>query len=374
MQGDSDCKRILFIYSAASYGGLVRNLSHIANHLDTSQYHATFLALRTPGDTGSMRDVVPRHGIELESLSDTAKVDSKALASIAKRIRENEFDLISSHGHKADLYAVILKYFYRSRLPMITIAHGWVVPGVKMKVYDFIDKFCMRFFDRVILLHQRQRQELPFLSDKDVTIVPNAIPALDLPDDQVRFQKRLALGIDSQELVVGFCGRLSREKRVDILIRAFARLPQTGVVLIICGEGPQMGNLQTLAKQLAVEDKVRFLGFVKNVNSVLSALDVYCSCSAKEGLPNNVLEAQLFALPSVLSDIDAHKEIIGDSSSAILIDGCDVEQIASEISRLFDSTIERKNLGDKARENVMSRFSIEQRLESLQSVYSELLS
>jgi glycogen(starch) synthase len=128
--------------------------------------------------------------------------------------------------------------------------------------------------------------------------------------------------------VIVYSGRLVPEKRLDVLLKAFARMRRdVPAVAVLCGTGPLEPDLRQLAGDLGIEDVVVFAGFVRDVRAVMRRADVYVSVSAVEGSPNAVQEAMACGTPVVLSDIRAHREL-ADARAACLVDGDDVAAVA----------------------------------------------
>jgi GalNAc-alpha-(1->4)-GalNAc-alpha-(1->3)-diNAcBac-PP-undecaprenol alpha-1,4-N-acetyl-D-galactosaminyltransferase len=131
--------------------------------------------------------------------------------------------------------------------------------------------------------------------------------------------------------IIVFAGRLSEEKRLPTLLRAMAEVRrQIPAVTVFCGTGAMRAELQATARALGLEDAVIFAGHVSDVPSVVRRADAFVSISRFEGFPNAVQEAMVCGTPLVVSDIPSHREFL-DETAARLVDGDDVQKIASEI-------------------------------------------
>ncbi len=102
---------------------------------------------------------------------------------------------------------------------------------------------------------------------------------------------RLKFGLPLSARIIGCAGRIEKVKGQDVMIKALSRLP-AHVTLAIAGHGSEVDNLKSLAKKLAVEDRVIFLGLVEDMASFYQALDLFCLPSRMEGFPLSSLEAQ----------------------------------------------------------------------------------
>ena len=101
-------------------------------------------------------------------------------------------------------------------------------------------------------------------------------------------------------------------------------------------------------------------------------LNVFLSCSLKEGLPNTVLEAMASGIPCVLSDIPAHKEIVENEKSGFIYDSYEASAGAKIIDRLLSDPEVVKSVKDEARKRLQKHFSISKRIEKLEKAYSSL--
>ena len=110
--------------------------------------------------------------------------------------------------------------------------------------------------------------------------------------------------------------RLLPEKQVDVALRAFAASGAADLDLAIVGDGPDRPRLEALAESLGVAGRVRFAGHRDDVPDWLASADLVVSASGHEGQPNSVLEAAEAGLPLILSDIPAHRAIVGDAVMA----------------------------------------------------------
>lgn len=161
----------------------------------------------------------------------------------------------------------------------------------------------------VIALSQGGRDEAHACGVAQVHVIPNGV-------DTQKYSKSFKNKGEKLDFIrFGYAGRLSAEKGTHLLVNAFATLlgMHSNIRLSIAGTGDKQlqsseENIRTLQKSwpLAVEH----VGVVSDSVAFLSNLDVYISASNYEGLPNAVLEALAVGLPCILSNIEAHREIL----------------------------------------------------------------
>jgi glycosyltransferase involved in cell wall biosynthesis len=154
--------------------------------------------------------------------------------------------------------------------------------------------------------------------------------------------------------VIVVVGRLVPYKNVDVVVTAFrqvlARFPNSELKII--GQGPELENLQAMAKRLGISKHVRFLGFVPSHAKVLTEIgssSVLVSASSVEGFGIILVEAMALGIPLVVSDIPASLEVT-DRSAAIVIPLRDVEALSQALTSLFENEEEAANLTRKGLE------------------------
>lgn len=160
-----------------------------------------------------------------------------------------------------------------------------------------------------------------------------------------------------------YVGRLSAQKRVDVLLKAFARLrqgaaaePEPGKVdlsqveLLLAGAGPLRGELEALANSLGVAEQVRFLGGVERsqVVDLLRDASVLALPSSAEGMSNAVLEALATGVPVVATDLPGTAEQLTHEREGLLVPVGDVAALASALERVLGDPELQRALGSAA--------------------------
>lgn len=160
--------------------------------------------------------------------------------------------------------------------------------------------------------------------------------------------------------VIGTVGQLTARKGVQHLLQAVATLKAEGrpVTCLILGEGPQRGELEALAGQLGIAERLRFVGFQPVPLAWVRAMDVCVLCSSKEGLPRVVLEAMLAGKPVVGSDVTGTRELIVHEETGILYHYGDVPALTAALRRLLSDAALRQAMGAAGRQRVVENFSI----------------
>jgi glycosyltransferase involved in cell wall biosynthesis len=188
------------------------------------------------------------------------------------------------------------------------------------------------------------------------------------PDPAARAAVRDRLGADGSFVIVTVA-HLIPDKGVDVLLRALPEFPPDAVVWV-AGEGPEGEQLQALARQLGVQDRVRFLGNQARVEPYLQAADCFACPSVwaeAAGLTN--LEAQACGVPVVASRTGGIPEYVADGVTGLLFPPGDPAALAACVRRLHGDAALRRARGEAARARAVERFSPEACLEAYLDLY-----
>ena len=161
---------------------------------------------------------------------------------------------------------------------------------------------------------------------------------------------RGAEGLSKDDFVILCTGELNENKNQSTLIRAAYmlkdRLPNLRVLL--AGNGPKEQELRGLIASLGLESTVKLIGYRTDLQRVTPAVDLVVSCSLREGMPLNIIEAMLCKKPVVASHNRGHDELVEDGKTGFLLDSEDVNGFAEAILRLANDPDTRKDFGECA--------------------------
>jgi glycosyltransferase EpsD len=119
-------------------------------------------------------------------------------------------------------------------------------------------------------------------------------------------------------------------------------------LLLLAGNGPEQENLEGLIGSLGLQDNVRLLGYCTCLEKYQRAVDVLVSCSKREGLPLNIVEAMLSANPVVATRNRGHRELIRHGENGFLVDVNDTATMAEQVLKLLGDEEMRQQIGHAA--------------------------
>jgi glycosyltransferase involved in cell wall biosynthesis len=183
------------------------------------------------------------------------------------------------------------------------------------------------------------------------------------------------LGIPLEEPVVGLVARLDHRAKGHLeLIQAMALLQgRHAFHALMVGGGRRQEEMRDLAGSLGLGERVHFLGNRRDVPELLGAMDIFVLPSHSEGVSLAVLEAMAAGLPVIVSAVGGLPEIIHHEETGLLIPPKDAEALAGSLARLLENPDLAKRLGEKAREHIQEKYSLERLAQVVNAAYDELV-
>jgi glycosyltransferase involved in cell wall biosynthesis len=207
----------------------------------------------------------------------------------------------------------------------------------------------------------RRVEEVIGLPSGSVRTIHNGVP--DVPVDPL---PRLADGP-----VVGALGRLSPEKGFDVAVRALRVLPDATLVLV--GDGPEREQLEALAAELGVAQRLKLVGWSNEARRYLPGFDVLVLPSRLEGFPLAMLEAMLASVPVVAADVGSVREAVSDGETGYLVPPDDVDALAEPLRRVLGDAELARRLGRLGRARAVELFTAETMARAYEALYREIL-
>ncbi len=206
------------------------------------------------------------------------------------------------------------------------------------------------------------------LAEDAIAVIPNGIAPPS--DEEVQ-----AARVSSSGPRLVFVGRLAESKGLEVLIDALPRVlavyPEARLELI--GDGPERAALETRVRELRLEGRVAFTGFVADVAPRLAQSDLMVSPSRIEGLPLAVLEAMAWSLPVVASDIPGHRELVRPGDTGFLVPPDDPDALAGGVIAALQDRQSSQSLAAQARALVQRDYSAEVMARRHIALYRRLL-
>ena len=324
---------------------------------------------------GALFDRFRESGIETVELA-TDRLRPGTLLALRRLVSERGVSLIHSHGKGAGLYGRLVARLLG--VPAVHTLHGLHFEGygaAARAAYLALERRLSRWTRVVVNVSRAQEAEglaLRLFDRRQSRVVVNGVDVARLGATALeRWDARAALNLPPSGPVVGCAARFDPVKRLDLLLRAAARVTDTTLRVVLIGRGDEERRLRALAASLGLGGRVVFAGEIVDAARLFSAFDVYAAPSAKEGMPLAVLEAMALGVPVLASDIAAHLELLGGASPG-LVAGTP-EAFAVGLGGLLADGEARATLAAEQRTRARSEFDARQMLTTVEAIYGEVL-
>ncbi len=297
-------------------------------------------------------------------------VGALKILSFAKK---DKFDILHSHGYKANILFGLLPSFVR-KMPYVITLHGWtsIKYWTKIWFYEKLDSLLLSRAAGIAVVSEtmcshpaikgKTLQKLSVIQNGISTELPE-IPYNDL-SKKLRFLKQSAP-------VVGAIGRLSYEKGYDVLLAAWPHVLKKipGAHLVIMGTGRLRDEFMEQASKLGIEKSVWFVGYVQHASQYIPLFDVFVNSSRTEGLPITLLECMRAECPIVATQVGGIPSLLEHGQLGQLVAADEPEELSQGIS----STLLSKEPFEQAKLSFIRLYSSAAMANKYSSFYQKAL-
>lgn len=185
-----------------------------------------------------------------------------------------------------------------------------------------------------------------------------------------RSEIRNSLGLKADDILLLSVGELNENKNHAEVIRAISKCDNTDLHYAVAGKGDIKASLESLAKELNLEQRVHFLGFIDNMPDHYKAADLFVFPSKREGLPSAVMEAMASGLPCLVSNIRGCNDLI-DENGGLLFDPSNDRDLSDKIEIMLSKKDSWAELGEYNKEKVLS-FGFDNAVAELTEIYKNI--
>jgi glycosyltransferase involved in cell wall biosynthesis len=309
-------------------------------------------------------------GIRVHPISNSARRIGAA-RRLRQLLRETHFDLV----HANEAHALTAAWLARSYRHVPLVAARRVVFPLSRSPISLAR---YRAAARILAISEAVRSELlaAGLDAQRIEVVPDGVEIPGPITPEARLHARERWGFRADETVVVCVGALTAEKGHALLIQAFAKLRReiTMCRLLVAGEGSLRAQLERQAREAGLQSAILFAGFVRDVESVYGAGDLFLFPSLEEGAGSSLLRAMTFGLPVLALARGGVAEIIEDGRTGVLVQEASPEALAQAAARMLRDTALRDRLTRAARETVASRYSADRMADHTARIFEQLIS
>jgi glycosyltransferase involved in cell wall biosynthesis len=328
---------------------------------------------------GTMQDQFRQLNVQLIDFSEPQDSQKFVPLRIRRYLSNHQVRIIHTHTPRTLFQAAAAT----NRMPSIVhIATKHTLTKSQDRRFGFmitmLDRLGLYLPDCLVPVSQAMYGQIvgqPGIEPDHVRAISNAIPVDQFYAPERRRPCRQELDLSPAELAIGFCGRMEKVKRIDLLLQAFqqvlARHPNTRLVLV--GEGSKLPEWQSYAERLSLSHAVIWTGFRTDVPGLLAAIDIYVQPSINEGLSLSILEAMAAGKPVIATAVGGTVEVIIDDLTGVLIPTASPAIIAGALLDLIENSEKRSRLAETAREFVLREYCVERMASSYRRLYDDML-
>ncbi len=287
---------------------------------------------------------------------------------LAKLIDERGVDVIHMHWTK-DIPFVVLAKLLSQKKPKVAQTRNMTMTRFKD---DFYHKFLYKHIDLMLPVTYQVKEQLERFIPQDVrpdieVLYMGSDRVEVLGDDELQDFKN-SIGFEKNSFNVGMVGRINEAKGQHLLIKAIAEIKDKSIKAYFVGHEMKKGyidELKQLSKKLGVEDRVFFLGFMKNPHHFFQACDVIVLASKRETFGLVLIEAMQVGTAVVGSNSGGVVEIIDNEKTGMLFDVGSYESLACRIEKLKDDKKLLEAIAKNGQKKAHEKFSNELQFEKL---------
>jgi glycosyltransferase involved in cell wall biosynthesis len=294
---------------------------------------------------------------------------------LAAAARERGIEVMHAHQYTPFFYSALAKLL-NPRWRLILTEHGRHYPDRVSPLRRAVNRLALdRLADAVTACCHFSAEGLTktdgFAGNR-IEIVENGIdvdrygPAADPAALKAR------LGLDPERRHIVHVARHHPVKDQATLLRGFALAGLPGVDLLMAGDGPLRDELESLAGQLHVRARVKFLGIRADVPDLMRAADVFALTSVSEAASLTLLEAMATGLPAVVTAVGGNPELVRHEKEGLLFPRGDAATCAAAFRRLFDNPALAARLGAAARARAQDHYRLDRTVEAYHRLYCRL--
>ncbi|WP_462420294.1 glycosyltransferase family 4 protein [Salinicoccus sp. Marseille-QA3877] len=318
----------------------------------------------------------PYEGLEVEHIPFEREIspfkDIKTLFQLSKYLRKENPDIIHFSTPKAGLLGMTAGFIcgIRTRIYMIRGLRLETVTGLKKMILNTTEKIACTFSTHVMVIsdsmeHEVIRRNLTRKS-KIVRIGRGSSSGIDLNrfnpsniDDQHLNGLQEKLEIHDKDFIIGYAGRLTKDKGIDLLIESFQKLYKVngGLKLLLIGDFESSDPLKQENADLIHQHRdIIYVPYTDGMDYYYSLMDLFILPTYREGFSNVSIEAQSMGVPVVTFDSTGASDTVEHGKTGLITESKSVDGLVKAIDELMKNDAKRKEMASVSREFIAENF------------------
>lgn len=359
--------KVLHVLSDTNIGGAGRYLFNLIPDKNDNNME---IIVACPGGGELERELKSRNIKVFALQGGESSTNLKHIRELRKIISREKVDIVHTHASFAGRIAGKL-----SGCKVIMTRHGLGSQdngSIKRTLTKLLSNL---FTDHIIAISRAVKISLieSGVPGNMITIIYNGINLSKFTDVVPTLRKEL--GLDLNIPIIGIVARLVPEKGYEYAINAFYHVLKTypEARLVIVGDGNLRESLKKMCIDLDIQGKVEFLGYRRQVESLISDFDVFVLPSISEGLGLALLEAMALGKPVIASEVGGIPEVVKNNSNGILVSPGNDKALAESIIKVLSNKTDSRIMGEKGQKTVLEKFSSNAMIEKTIQIYKKIL-
>jgi len=360
-----------FICPTGMYGA-ERWVLALVNNLDDDEVGSKIALTQ---ESEALSEVVSYFRKSCENLSVlkmTSRFSFSAIRSLCQLIRNQEIDVIHTHGYKSDIMGLIAARI--TGIKIVSTPHGFGTSrDIKLRLYIFIGKLSFWFFDAVAPLSKQLEDEVAraWVPKKKIIFIRNAVDLKEV--EKYRIDSGSIKGSGKQK--IGYVGQIIERKKIDHLLEIFNKLwlKNNDLELEIIGDGDCREAMEVYAQALPASSNIHFLGFRDDRLEYMRHFDLFVMTSSDEGMPRCLMESVAMGIPVAAYNIAGVDQMVLHGESGLLAEFGDKDSLAGYMERLLSDDSFAGRMADRGRQHIYENYSGRRMAEEYTRLYSTLV-
>ncbi|MFD2446713.1 glycosyltransferase family 4 protein [Bacillus sp. CGMCC 1.16607] len=362
--------KILHFISGGETGGSRKHVITLLSQFPKGQVTLAVL------QEGALSEEAKEAGIDVKVFKQSSRYDLSVLNQLVRFIRENHFDILHTHGPRANLFGVYIKS--KVNIQWVTTVHSdpkldFMKSGIKGKVFTKLNLFAINRMDYFFAVSETFKRNLVSIgiAANKIKTVYNGIH---FSTEKANPISRDALQVEETDFVMTMVARLHPIKGHELVFQALKQLNLPDVKLLLVGDGPIKDELLHKVKEVGVEAQVRFLGFRQDVDAIYTASDLALLASYSESFPLALLEAANQHIPLVTTDVGGVRELVTEGETGWIVPIGDALSLQAAFAEAYNQSKNGalKEMGTKLYQHASSHFSLDQLYKNTVETYEML--
>jgi glycosyltransferase involved in cell wall biosynthesis len=371
---ESEKIKILHLIAPRGIGGAERVLLTLLKNIDREKFD---LVLGIFIDQGKGKDYfwneAEKLDLPLEPIRYKNPYDLSQILQIYRISKKHNPNIIHTHGYKTNILGFLVAKLFR--LPLVTTVHG--LHSGRNKSLIWVSLKLLSYFDRIIAVSDQIKRELKTMKvpSRKIIMVRNVSPIGTKENSANPSTFREEIGIPPDAKLVGFVGRLEPVKGCSLFIKTIPQVTKSNPdsCFVVVGDGSERKLLESLVRELSIENRVYFCGYRDDPMNVFQSLDLFVLPSLNEGIPLSMLEAMSNEVPVVATSVGGIPEVIKDRVNGILVPTNNPKALAESILEALNNSNETAKRVIEAKKTILNEFNVQKWIEKIQNIYLEMI-